>query len=83
MTSIAYAIGFIGNLWVPKSIDSGQIKNLGEALGVNVLLLGLFALQHSVMARRGFKKVLTSVIPEPVERSTFVLLSGLILWLIF
>jgi len=78
-----YAIGFIGNMYVPKSMDSAGGASFWQAFLIDSLLLGIFAIQHSVMARPVFKRVWTRLIPEAAERSTYVLLSSLALVALF
>ncbi len=78
-----YAIGFVSGLAVPKTIDTGTVVPTAEAIIVNLLLMSVFALQHSVMARKPFKRWWTQFVPASVERSTYVLFSSLALLLLF
>ena len=79
-----YLIGFVGNLpELPRTVDHGPASELVPALIVNLALIGLFGLQHSGMARQGFKRAWTRIVPEPIERSTYVLLASAALILLF
>jgi protein-S-isoprenylcysteine O-methyltransferase Ste14 len=82
--TFAYLLGFVGNVLVPKSIDSSPSPSVATAVAINLLLIAAFALQHSVMARPAFKRVWTRIVPQPIERSTYVLAScvvtGVLIW---
>ena len=78
-----YAVLFVGNFWIERTLDSPPRMNLLPSLLINFCLLSVFAVQHSGMARQGFKNWLTRIVPEPAERSTYVLLSNIAMILIF
>lgn len=83
LVAFLYAIGFVGNIFVPKTIDSGVEPTLLKAILTNTILLSVFALQHSVMARPKFKEWFTSIFSHAMERSTYILLSSLSLLLVY
>lgn len=78
-----YLVAFVGNFWVPRTVDRGLPAPIGQAVLVNMVLLGLFGLQHSVMARPGFKAWWTRAVPPSIERSTYVMLSNAVLVLLY
>lgn len=83
LLTFLYSIGFVGNILVPKSIDSGVEGPVARSLMINLALLSVFALQHSIMARPAFKRIWTKIIPKAAERSTYILMTCVALILIF
>ncbi|KLO33598.1 methanethiol S-methyltransferase [Mycobacterium haemophilum] len=83
LVAFLYAVGFVGGIVVPRDVNHGIAAPIGAAVVVNVVLLGVFAIQHSVMARPGFKRWWTRFVPAPIERSTYVLLTSAALLLLY
>ncbi len=83
LASFGYLVGFVGNIGVPRTLDRATAAPIGAAVLVDALLLGLFGVQHSVMARPAFKRRWTRFVPQAIERSTYVLLSSLVLLLLY
>lgn len=83
VAALVYCIGFLANLIVPKGVDTGEPGTTGQAVLVNVFLLLLLPVQHSIMARPAFKAWWTQFVPRAIERSTFVLFTGLLLFLLY
>ncbi len=81
--TILYMIGFVGDLWVPRSVDRALTAETGPAVAIDIFLIALFGIQHTIMARPAFKRWWTRTVPQPVERSTFVLIASLLLVLLF
>jgi protein-S-isoprenylcysteine O-methyltransferase Ste14 len=83
LAAFLYLFGFVGNFWVPRTVDRGLSAPVGQAVLIDLLLLGAFGVQHSVMARPAFKAWWTRFVPASVERSTYVLLSSAVLVLLY
>lgn len=83
LAAFLYLVAFLGNFWVPRTVDHGLSAPTGQAVLVNVVLLGVFGVQHSVMARPAFKRWWTRFVPPVIERSTYVLLSSVVLVLLY
>ncbi|WP_297699006.1 methanethiol S-methyltransferase [Mycobacterium sp.] len=83
LAAFLYLVAFLGNFWVPRTVDHGLSAPIGQAVLVNIVLLAVFAVQHSIMARPSFKAWWTRLVPASIERSTYVMLSNVVLVLLY